>query len=232
MLRTTKVLGAGVFIFATSTINAGFYGGAGIGSDTVDFNQRSLVSPISDGVHPVDFNVINKSHLSGTGVFGTLFVGFEKLYNKWYLAGEANANISSVTHTEYNHEFVHLNFADTFIKMQNSFGLSVLPGFQFTPSTLFYGRLGWTNSKIQQRTGDLSLVNFSVRRDGFRYGVGVKQAITDRVALRMDYSRIAYGSIQTRTNDGAVPKSTQLAPNQQLVEFGVVINFDENISSK
>jgi outer membrane immunogenic protein len=225
MSRKIKVFGAGVFIFAASSINAGFYGGAGIGSDTVDFAQRALVSPISDGIHTVDFDVINKSHLSGTGVFGTLFVGFGKLYNKFYLAGEASVNISSVTHTAFNHEFIHGNFADTFIKMQNSFGLSVLPGFQFTPSTLFYGRLGWTNSKIQQRTGDLSLANFIVRRDGFRYGVGVKQAITDRVAVRMDYSRIAYDSVLTNTNDGVVPKKTQISPNQQLVEFGVAINF-------
>ncbi len=224
MLKKINVFGAGLFIFAT-TINAGFYGGAGIGSDTVDFTQRSTLSTISDGIHPVDFSVINKSHLSGTGVFGTLFIGFEKLYNKFYIAGEVNGNISSVTHTEFNHEFIHLNFADTFIKIQNSFGISALPGFQFTPNTLFYGRLGWTNSKIQQNTGDLSLAGFSVRRDGFRYGLGVKQAITERVALRMDYSRIAYSSIQTNTNDGVVPKKTQLTPNQQLVEFGVIINF-------
>lgn len=53
----------------------------------------------------------------------------------------------------------------------------------------------------------------------------MKQALTDHIALRMDYSRIAYNSIFTYTNDGLVTKETKLSPNQQLLEFGIVINF-------
>lgn len=231
MFKKLKRSAAGIMVFATHSLYAGFYAGVGLGPDTVDFNQRANVfGPPSPG-HPQNFNVINKTHLSGTGIFGTLFVGFERLYNQYYIAGEINGNISSVTHTEFNHEYIHANFADTFIKINNSVGISAIPGYQFNPNTLFYGRLGWTNSELKQRTGDVSLANFSTRLNGFRYGVGIKQAITDQFAVRMDYSRIAYPHFDTGTVDlsSQVTKNTRLSTNQQLLEFGVVYNFDRAV---
>lgn len=228
MSGRAKILGASLGIVVTATSYAGFYAGVGMGPDTVDFNQRNFVTQIGNPGYPPSFAVINKAHLSGVGVFGTLFAGYSHLYtNKLSLAGELNANVSSITNSGFNHEFVNVSFSDTFIKMHNSYGVSILPGYQFTPNTLFYGRLGWTNSKIQQKTGDVSLANFSKRINGFRSGLGIKQAITERVALRMDYSYINYCDTTTVTNDVAnrVPKSSTLSPNQQLLEFGIVVNF-------
>lgn len=227
MLGTTRVISAGFIIFAASTVNAGMYAGIGLGSDTVDFAMRSRVYEINPG-HPHSFDVINKSHLSATGLFGTLFAGYGTVFqNNLYLGAEINGNLSSTESKGYNHEFVHNSFSDTVIKIKRSIGISVLPGYQFTPATLFYGRLGVTNSTIQVNTSDISLENFSKQRNGFRYGLGIKQNITDRLAVRMDYSRIDYNTINTGTFDpvGKVVKTTQMTPNQQLIEFGLVVNF-------
>ncbi|WP_298626852.1 outer membrane beta-barrel protein [uncultured Legionella sp.] len=227
MLRKTQLLSTGLVLLTASTVNAGFYSGLGLGSDTVDLNVRSRIYEELPG-HPSSFDVINKSHLSATGVFGTLFAGYGTLvHDNYYLAGEANLNISTTQSRSYNHEYYHQSFADTVIKIKNSIGLSILPGYQFTSNTLFYGRLGITNSTFKENTTDISLFNYTTKKTGFRYGLGVKQNITNRLALRMDYSRIDYASINTGTFDpvGKVRKTTQMTASQQLVEFGLVVNF-------
>ncbi len=221
MFRKNRILSASLVIFINTASHAGFYVGAGIGPDTVEFKDNSHV------FSPGNFDVINKSQLSATGVFGTLFAGYGWLHNQFYLAGELNGNISSAASYAANDEYVHESFASTSLKVKNSIGISVLPGYQFTPTTLFYGRLGLTNSKIQVKTSDISLANASNRIDGFRYGLGIKQAISDRFAVRMDYSRINYHKFESGTFDvlGGVSKTTQRSTTQQLVEFGVVVNF-------
>lgn len=227
MSGKTKLLGTSLLIIASSSLNAGFYMGAGLGADYANFTQRAHVYK-ADPNQPLEFDVINKAHLAGSGIFGTLFGGFGGVVkNQFYLAGEINGNLSSLGFTGHNYEYIHLSASETILKIKNTVGLSILPGYQFSPATLFYGRLGVANSKFQQDTSDISLMNFGKRRSGFRYGLGVKQAITDRLAVRMDYSRIAYNTFDTGTFDavGNTTKNTQLTANQQLVEFGLIYNF-------
>jgi len=143
------------------------------------------------------------------------------------MAIEANGNISAARSHTLNHEFIHHNFADTFIKIRNSLGASLIGGYQYRPTTLFYARAGVTESKFRQKTSDPSLANFSVNKSGFRYGVGIKEDLTERVAIRMDYSNIGYKSFTTHTFDAPnlVLKTTLIKPIEQLVEFAIVVNF-------
>lgn len=227
MSGINKWISSTLLVLASSAANAGIYAGIGLGPDTVDFSATSHVINAAPN-QPVGFDVINKAHLSATGLFGTLFAGYGALVkNNFYLAAEVNGNVSSTKSKTSNNEFVHQSFTSSTLKINNSFGISVLPGYQFSPTTLFYGRLGYANGKIRQITSDTSLANFSERKNGFRYGLGIKQNITEKVALRMDYSRIDYSPINTATFDpvGIVGKTTRLHPGQQLVEFGLVIKF-------
>lgn len=227
MTGNVRVICANFIFIASASANAGFYAGIGVGPDTVDYKQVSHVFQL-DNQGNLSFNVANLSHPSGTGVFGTLFAGFQTLYNQLYLAGEVNGNLSSSSAKSANDEYVHRSFASTNIMMKNSLGISVLPGYQFNANTLFYGRLGYTNSQVKVRTSDVSLANSSNRLNGIRYGVGVKQVITERFAVRMDYSRINYKHLEFTTFDSlsTTTKETKIRPIQQLVEFGVVVNFD------
>jgi len=103
-------------------------------------------------------------------------------------------------------------------------GVSVLPGFQYSPDTLFYGRLGYSNTKLKIVTSDASLTNFNGHKDGFRWGLGAKRAVSQRLALRIEYSQTNYNSQTLGTVDpvSLVTKTTSINPLQQLVEFGIV----------
>lgn len=222
MIRTATLTVALMGLVAQST-EAGLYTGAGIGPDTVAYKENAHI------FQPGSFDAINVSHLSGTGLFGTLFAGYAWINGHLYLAGEVNGNISSLAHKASNEEYVHTAFAYTRFKMNNSVGISALPGYQYSPDTLFYARLGYTSGHFKSSTTDTSLVNLSRRLNGFRYGVGIKRFLTDKVALRMDYSRVDYQSLAMHTLDvnSNTTKNFRLTPHQQLVEFSLIYHFDD-----
>lgn len=223
MLRTTGLLSGTVLSAVVFTANAGIYAGVGVGPDTIDFKQVSHIS--QPGVH--GFDVLNKTYLSGTGAFGTIFAGYEMLHSNFYLAAELNGNASTSTFFSFNHEYQNINFSDTRYKLKRGYGVSLLPGYQFSLNTLFYGRLGYTNATFKSITTDSSLANLNNHRDGFRYGVGVKQKLNERVSMRMDYSRVNYSHTKMSTFDAisSTSKSTLIWPRQQLLEFGLVVSF-------
>lgn len=225
----TRLLSLAVLGSLTQAANAGAYIGAGIGPDTVDYKQQSHVVYFNPAQPTQGFNVIDRTHLSGTGVFGTLFAGYSVLHNALYLAAEINGNLSGSQFRSSNAEAIHGSYSSTVYKLKNVFGISVLPGYQFSNTTLFYGRLGFADAKLRVVTSDTSLQNLNKWRGGFRWGLGGKQNINEQVALRLEYSQIWYKKANMYTFDtlSSVSKETTLKPMQQLVEFGLVYQFDQ-----
>jgi len=224
MLRVTCPLVFGLISLLAPQANADFFLGAGLGSDTIDFQQRANVyQPGAFG-----FNVIDKTHLSGTGVFGTIFAGYGYLKNKLYLAAELNANLSSTSFKSSNKEYVHANFSSTQYKIINGYGISLLPGYQYSENTLFYVRMGYINSKLVIRSTEPLIDNKSYLRDGFRVGLGIKQTLTKRVSVRMGYSQAQYVDTTLNLFDSTsfVTKHTIISPRQQLVELAIVVRAD------
>jgi len=224
MIRIIRTLLFSLIVFFISAAHASFYVGAGLGPDAIDFKQQAnIYQPGAFG-----FQVINKTHLSGTGVFGTVFIGYKYLQNKFHLAVEANSNISSASFTTSNDEYVHSNFQHSRYKINNSYGVSVLPGYQISENALFYARLGYANANVKISTTDSSLANKSHRRDGFRPGLGVNQQITKRLSVRMEYSRTQYTKTKLSAFDAMslVTKNTTISPRQQLVEFSGIFQLD------
>lgn len=217
MLRKTTLLSLLAF-----NLHAGVYVGAGLGSDFVSYKQSAHI------VKPGDFNAFDTTHLAGTGIFGTLFGGLEMFRNQYYLAGELNGNISSNQFHRTNKELRHSNFSDSSYKINNIFGVSILPGFIFTPDTLFYGRLGYANGHLVSESTDPSLSNTKKRLDGFRYGLGARRTVSNHFDIRFDYSLISYRPLSFSTLDRGsnTTKDTKVKPFEQLVELSLIYRFD------
>lgn len=160
---------------------SGFYVGAGVGPELTNFKQATRV--IVEVEPPImTANIKATNDLSGTGVFGTVFGGYGYLWrNNLYLAGEINIDASSDQYSTENLEFVHATVSHTTYKMQNSYGLSVLPGYWYNNLILFYARLGYANGNFKTMTSDTSLVNVNRRLNGFCYGLGVNTIFTSKL---------------------------------------------------
>jgi outer membrane immunogenic protein len=213
------LLGMVLLPISLSSWSIGPYIGLGVGPDLIDFHQNAHISQLNN------FNVIDKTHLAASGVFGSLFAGYARQYNGFYLAGEVNGNISSTRFKSENDEFIHLSFAATKYKINSNYGISVLPGYLYSNTLLFFGRLGYTNGHFKSITSDVSLANVSRNLDGFRAGLGMKQMLNPHWGVRMEYSHIEYSKVHFSALDNGT-KTTSIYPQANQFEFGIIYNFD------
>lgn len=212
-----------IALFASPTMawSSGFYLGLGAGPQSADFNSNATVS------RPGDFQVNNNNHLSGTGAFGSIFGGYAWMRQAFYLAGEANFDVSNLKFQTSNNEFLHQKFSTAYYRLRHNWGLSVLPGYLFTPSTLFYGRLGYSVAYFNISSADISLSNVNQNLSGINFGVGINQALNQQIAVRMEYNQVHYQSTSTTSFDpvGNVTKNTNIAPTVGQVEFALLYRF-------
>lgn len=219
------------FSLASSSFASGFYIGAGAGPDMAKFDVNSRVRQFQDSHFTL--NVKNDEELAGTGVFGTIFAGYGKSFQVFYskpqlyLALELNANVSNLIHKNDNGEFVHKNDSATQFEMTRNFGISIIPGLQFNPDTLFYGRVGYSNGHFKVSSTDTSLGTISENLNGTRWGLGMQQTVYQQFAIRLEYSQITYTHAQLFTLDKSsnTSKYTSIYPRTSEVEVGLVFGF-------
>lgn len=218
MLRKTLIAAS---LLPLSCWGAGFYVGAGLGPDLGDFAQNARITS------PGNFDARDKTHHSGRGVFGTLFGGYSLSRDYWSLGAEVNGNLSSLKFKSSNYEYINLSFTNTKFRLRRNYGVSILPGFQYSENTLLYGRLGYANGNFRINTQDVSLKNINRNLDGFRAGLGLKQDLSEHLALRLEYSHIEYEKTTFTGGSNGVVKYTIMRPTTNQFEFGVVYTFAE-----
>jgi outer membrane immunogenic protein len=224
MQRLLIILFSSFLNLNATSLHAKAYIGLGLGPDLITLKQTAhIMSPA-----PFGFNVIDKKNLSGTGIFGSLFAGIEGQKNKIAIAIEGNVDISSANYKSSNKEFNNENYSQTQYKMSQGLGLSILPGYLITPTSLFYGRIGYTNTHLKIATNDASLNNFSGRLNGVKLGAGIRQALSEAILIRLEYELSQYKSIDLKTFDALslVTKNTNIKPRQHQVALSIVAQFN------
>ncbi len=224
MLRKT-ISSAIISLVVTTPCFSGLYIGAAIGPEGGYFTQRSHVTRVGT------FDVIDTEHFAGVGGFGSIFAGYGRAFNQFYLAGEVNANLSSLKYELKNEEFIHQTLSKTTFTIKQSEGISILPGYLVSASTLVYARLGYANGYLKIAESDPTIQSINKHRSGFRYGVGITHALTPRLAMRMDYSQTNYQGVHSSVFEpfGMVSKNTKISPLTAQVAFGLIYNFDQPI---
>lgn len=197
---------------------ANAYLGIGAGPEFANFNQSATV------VNPFT-NVKDNTRLAGNGIFGSIFGGYGGYYQRFYLAGELNGNASSVAFQSSNSEFISGSTSTTHYRVQNSWGISLLPGYEVRESTLLYGRIGYVTGSLKVSTTDASLANVNHAITGFRYGAGVNQNFSEHFSARMEYSDTSYQNTTSRVVTGITTKTTTLSPETSQVEFALIYLF-------
>jgi len=144
------------------------------------------------------------------GFAGGLYGGVKfNTADNFYVAGELNVGTSRAE--------AKLKAGDDTdkVKSRASYGAAVLGGFEVAPSTNLYGRLGYQRTKF--KASDIS----NKRYNGFRYGLGLETALSNELALRLDWSRTHYSSKNFRHGD----ERTKIDPRENLFQVGLAYTF-------
>lgn len=206
-------------IISSVSFGKGFFIGAGIGPELIDFGQNATIIRINTYVK-------DQTYLSGKGIFGSLFTGYAEGYKRFYFAEAINIDVSSANFQSSNKNFSTQTFSNTKYQIDHSIGASVLPGvLLFTQTTLFYGRVGYEAGHFKISTTDSSLVNLNQYLNGVCYGVGIQQQVGAHVDVFMEYDHLIYESTSRTAIDNMTTKSTSISPQTNQVMFGFLYLF-------
>jgi len=213
-------------LFWVSPCFAGYYAGFAVGPQYAFYHQKAHV--LGRGPNAMsNFDVLATNQFSGVGVQGSVLGGYDMIFPRgYYLAAEADLNLSSAEYLLTNDELQRGNFAKSYFTIGSSLGLSVLPGFALTPTTLLYGRLGYANGGLKIVEGaDPSIQNGNQRVSGISYGFGIRHALQPSWILMIDCRQINYQAFKSYTADAQVEKYTQIQPNTAQVMVGLLYHW-------
>jgi len=158
-----------------------------------------------------------------SGVAGGLFAGVRFDINESvFIAPEVNVGTSNAdggyrwSGTSSNYEVEG--------EAGTSYGLGVLIGSNLSASTTVYGRLGYqrTDYELTESGSFMDTSSDEETFGGVRYGVGMETAVSDQVAVRLDWSQTQYSEEDFA---GDWDDSYSYEPTESLFQAGVVYKF-------
>lgn len=188
----------------------GFYIGLGISADAVKFkNHENFVTTFSNPQLP-PFFLDQPIDLGGNGVDGQLFVGYGTVFeNRYTLAAEAFGDLASakgIQNSAYIQPTIFSAITTASLRLNNTVGIALLPGFMLNDFTTFYGRIGWAYSSFTRaRSGLLPSVgegilvgipvSTSKNTNGIQLGLGLNAAVNDSFSIRGEYNWESYNEV-------------------------------------
>lgn len=209
-----SILGVSSNAFANPQFYAGLQ--AGYQGSSLELTHKS-----DDYSYQVDGYAID-------GIAGGLFAGVKfEIGENAFIGLEANVGTGNAETSEKERE-AYLYEVEYKSEAKTSYGIAALAGLKITPSTSLYGRLGYQRTKYEHSLrafipggGEYSLSE-SDTYGGFRVGIGMETALTEHLAVRVDWSQTHYSSKSIRLTEQDV---VDFEPVETLFQVGVSYNF-------
>ena len=142
---------------------------------------------------------------SQANLLGTVAVGYSySLPKQFNLAANVFYNFGSSDAGGFSQSFGDVYNSSWNSQVQNLWGISVEPGYYFADKSLGFVKLGWAMASTKQ-TGNNFINDGGVTintgtANGFLYGLGFKQLVTDNVYLGVDVYQVLFSSTSTTYN--------------------------------
>jgi len=121
--------------------------------------------------------------LSGNGVVGGVFAGYDVAVGNAFFGVEGKASLSDAGLTVDN------SVDSLRIRAKESFGATARAGVMLNDNTGVYARAGWANTKFK---ANLNGVRESDNEDGLVLGAGLQSRIDPAASVRVEYVRTDY----------------------------------------
>jgi len=167
----------------------GFYlgaqGGFLVGTYSFDRTNQSAGNPTD----------ISNQGVSDQSFMGGGYLGYAGILKHYYLAVEAHYSINSLSITNNNNNLLNTIDAINWVRLPNSYGLSIHPGYLFGLDSLLYGILGLSSGRItfrDQIDNDPIYYEYTRHLIGYQLGLGFAVAIQAHLLLRLAYTYTIY----------------------------------------
>lgn len=121
--------------------------------------------------------------LSGNGVVGGIFAGYDVAVGNAFFGLEGRASLSDAGLT------IDSTVDSLRIRAKESFGATARAGVMLNANTGVYARAGWANTKFK---ANLNGVRDSDNEDGLVLGAGLQSRIDPAASVRVEYVRTDY----------------------------------------
>jgi outer membrane immunogenic protein len=188
----------------------GFYIGAGGGAGAV-------VHDLSVDV-PGVVNVLGFDGIGGEGIFGTVIVGLDYQIHPAFVVGVfADYDFSGIT-TDLS---LLGGLFSASLEHNHSWSIGGRLGILTSPTTLWYGMLGYTQAEFELSTtlGSVSLPDFS----GYFIGAGVESQLGGGFSLRAEYRYTQFDSESVFSIPGVLDVS--LEPSMHTARVALSYKF-------
>lgn len=217
-----KIVIASLLVAATSGAMAdGAFDGVnaqiGLGFASLGGNLNSTDS-YTDGTRSGS----SSENVAQNGLLGNVALGYSYGFNKQFnLAANVFYNFGSSAAGNANSNYSETNYSESSSvnpTLKNIWGISVEPGYYFSDKSLGFVKLGWAMASTKAswnysendagNTSNSNSGNVSFgTSNGFLYGLGFKQLLTDNIYLGIDAYQVDFSS-KTSTVSGSDPTSS------------------------
>jgi len=153
------------------------------------FTRFKATETFTDPVSVSSVTFGNDSHQGGFNGFLGYGLGLGSLVHI-ALEGSYSSQVGQASATAFGVTTNH--------GLEEAAALSILPGLKFTPTGLFYARIGAAQAKYKDSQG-----TFSQTHKGTLFGVGMKQEVARHAALLVEFQNYVM-----KEKDGLKPEST------------------------
>ncbi|WP_428028499.1 outer membrane protein [Altererythrobacter sp.] len=169
---------------------SGIYFGAEAGVDNYELSAKGdlgLVDPALAGLEA------SFDGLSGDGVAGGIYAGYNMGFGGGFVAVEGFAGLSDASMGVSASDGV--DTLSVTAKARESYGVAGRIGAKLSRSTVIYARGGWVNTRFKVSASDgVDTFSESETEDGFQYGGGLESMIGPKMSIRAEYVISDYGS--------------------------------------
>lgn len=168
----------------------GLYLGANVGVSNILDNASWLINP-------------EEHDLGSLGIVGGGFIGYDySVTDRAKIGVEGFANAAGLN-ASIRHYFTGTSYS---VNSRYNAGIRILPGYQFTPDTVWHLILGYSNAQFNIKDDQYGLLNKSYNKSGFQSGLGLTSALAGGLSIRLDAMYTTYAS-QSSTGSSNVSSS-------------------------
>ncbi len=151
-------------------------------------------------------------------------IGYDVAFNNMVIGAEAE--ITGSTGRVTNDPRDPNDFGYGRVKAGRDLYVGARIGFIAAPTTLIYGKVGYTNARLDLTRNDtVTETGRNYNLDGFRVGAGVEQSLTPRTYAKLEYRYSYYGDARLNYPDGSSTGTFGVNTDRHQVAAGVGFRF-------